>query len=144
MIQHSKTVRDRIFIILVVCAALALGALYLYFSSENGAGIPCVTYMVTGFYCAGCGASRALRCLLHLQLYQAFRYNPLLVLVLPFAGVYFVAVAISYIKTGENRVDGKLSFRWLFVLALVVIGYSIIRNIPFFPFTWLQPTVITQ
>ena len=43
-------------------------------------GIPCFFYKVTSFYCPGCGFTRAVFALLHFDIYQALRYNLLIVL----------------------------------------------------------------
>ncbi len=123
-----------------ICFALGLCAALLYFVSPDGAGIPCPVYLLTGFYCPGCGASRALRSLLHLQFYQAFRYNPALVLLLPFMIWYIAARLIDYVRTGGNHVDGRLSIRLLWWVLALLILYGIARNLPFFPFNLLRPT----
>lgn len=134
--------KKRILFVGAICAALLVGAALLFFSGVGGAGIPCPVRQFTGFYCAGCGASRALRSLLHLQFYQAFRYNPALALLLPFIGVYIAARMFDYVKTGGNHIDRRLSFRLVWWVAVLLVVYSVVRNIPLFPFTLLVPTVI--
>ena len=138
-----KTVRGRFLIVAALGVVLLAGAAYLYLRGDEGAGIPCPTFYLTGLYCAGCGSSRALQSILHLELYQAFRYNPVMVLLLPFIAAYFCAVAVSYVKHGRNTVDAKLPFRIVFVIVVIVLVYSVARNIPVFPFTWLRPTVVS-
>lgn len=134
--------KKRIAIVSAICAALLVGAALLYVSPQGGSGIPCMVHFFTGLYCAGCGASRAVRSVLHLQFYSAFRYNPLLTLLLPFIGLYIAARMFDYIKTGGNHIDSRLSFKALWWLAVLIIVYSIVRNLPFFPFTLLIPTVV--
>ncbi|MEG1953745.1 MAG: DUF2752 domain-containing protein [Hydrogenoanaerobacterium sp.] len=134
--------KKRVIIVLAICAALFLGAALLFISPQGGTGIPCMVHFFTGFYCAGCGASRALRSVLHLQFYRAFRYNPLLVVLLPFIAVYFIARIIDYIKTGGNHIDARLSFKALLIVAVLIVVYSVLRNLPFYPFTLLVPTVL--
>lgn len=126
----------------MAAAFLAAAALlYLYFTGEGeGAGIPCMFHQLTGLYCSGCGSSRALRSVLHLDFYQAFRYNALFTVGLPFMGVYFGGLAISYIRFGKDEISGKISMVpvWIFIAAAVI--YGILRNIPAFSF--LAPTTI--
>lgn len=126
----------------LIGAVLLAGATYLYLRGSTGAGIPCPTYALTGLYCAGCGSSRALQSILHLEFYQAFRYNPLMVVLLPFFALYFGVLAVGYIRYAKDIVDEKLPFRVLYVVVVIVIAYSVVRNIPVFPFHLLQPTVI--
>lgn len=122
-----------------IFAAAAL--LYLYFTGEGeGSGIPCVFYQVTGFYCSGCGASRALRSVLHLDFYQALRYNAIFTFALPMMAAYFGALFVSYIRFGEDKISGKIPMRiiWAFIAAALI--YGILRNIPIFSF--LAPTTV--
>lgn len=121
---------------------MVLGAIWLYFSNPQGAGIPCPVRLLTGFYCAGCGTSRALRSILHLKFYQAFRYNPAMVILLPFIMVYIAARIIDYLKTGQNNIDKRLSFRALLWVIILLLVYSVVRNIPIYPFNLLVPTII--
>jgi len=121
---------------------MVLGAIWLYFSSPQGAGIPCPVRLLTGFYCAGCGTSRALHSILHLKFYQAFRYNPAMVILLPFIMVYIAARIIDYLKTGQNNIDKRLSFRALLWVIILLLVYSVVRNIPIYPFNLLVPTII--
>ncbi|WP_312642222.1 DUF2752 domain-containing protein [Hydrogenoanaerobacterium sp.] len=116
--------------------------MWLYFSNPRGAGIPCPVRTLTGFYCAGCGASRALRSVLHLQFYRAFRFNPALIILLPFIVLYIAARMVDYVKTGQNNIDRRLSFRVLWWVLMLLLVYSVVRNIPVYPFTLLVPTIV--
>lgn len=133
--------KKRIAIVLAAAFFAAAALLYLFFTGEGeGAGIPCPVYQLTGLYCSGCGASRALRSVLHLDFYQALRYNAVFVLTLPFLAVYFSALGISYIKSGKDSVSGKIPVWpiWIFIAAAII--YGVLRNIPAFSF--LAPTTI--
>ena len=121
-----------------LCAFAAL--LYLYYTAEGeGAGTPCPLHQLTGLYCSGCGASRALRSILHFDFYQALRYNAMFTAAVPFFAVYFCALAVSYIRFGKDGVSSKIPAKavWVFIAAVILFG--ILRNIPFFAF--LVPTV---
>lgn len=133
--------KKRILITLAAAFLAAAALLYLYFTGEGeGAGIPCMFHQITGLYCSGCGASRALRSVLHLDYYQALRYNAFFTLGLPVIGIYFCGLAISYIRFGKDKFSGRIPLLpvWIFIVVAVVFG--ILRNIPAFSF--LAPTVI--
>ncbi len=131
--------------IFTVSAAAIIGAaalLYLYFTGEGeGAGIPCLFHQVTGLYCSGCGASRALRSILHLDFYQALRYNALFTLGVPFVGFYFCSLGYSYICYGKDTVSEKISMKPVWVLIAAAILFWILRNTAAFAF--LAPTTLT-
>ena len=129
--------------LLVTAAAFfaAAALLYLYFTGEGeGAGIPCMFHQITGFYCSGCGSSRALRSILHLDFYQALRYNAIFTLCVPLFAVYFGALGISYIRFGKDKISGKISMFTVWIIIAAAILYGILRNIPAFAF--LAPTTI--
>ena len=70
----------------VPAAALA-GLWFLY---RFGNPFPCVFHKLTGLYCPGCGAGRALSALLHLHLVDAIDYNVFFVMALPLAAYYLL------------------------------------------------------
>ena len=56
---------------------------------------PCIFYQLTELYCPGCGTGRSLLALLRLDIYAAFRYQPLFFLTYPL----MIAIRIR----GEER-----------------------------------------
>ena len=127
--------KKRIAIVAAAAFFAAAALLYLYFTAEGeGAGIPCIFHQLTGFYCSGCGSSRALRSALHLDFYQALRYNAVFTLALPFFAVYFGSLSISYIHFGKDRISGKISMKIIYIFVAVALVYGILRNIPAFSF----------
>lgn len=133
--------KKRLFLCVAAAVLAAAALLYLYFTPEGaGAGIPCPFYAVTGLYCSGCGASRALRSILHFDFYRALRYNAVLTVLFPLLGAYFCALGVSYIRFGKDRVSVKIpGFAVWGAVALVVV-YGVLRNIPAFSF--LAPTAL--
>lgn len=100
-------------------------------------GIPCPFYEYLHIYCPGCGTTRLFRSLLHFDFYQAFRYNPLLfILLFPF-GALVLAEIIYFIR---NKKMFNISTKIYVILLILIIIYWILRNIPYF--SWLLPTVI--
>lgn len=139
----SPAVKKRLLGAALFWAAVAGVALVLLLRPEgSGFGLPCVIHSLTGLYCPGCGASRALASLLRLEFYQAFRWNPLLVLLLPFALVYLVWGSISWVRLGRNTLDDRIPARLLWILLAAVLVYFPLRNLPLWPFVLLQPTPV--
>lgn len=133
--------KKRIIISLAAAFFAAAALLYLYFTGEGeGAGIPCMFHQATGFFCSGCGSSRALRSILHLDFYQALRYNAIFTILLPALAVYFSALIISYIRFGEDRISGKIPMKFVWVMIAVAVLYGVLRNIPLFDF--LAPVTV--
>ena len=127
--------KKRIAIVAAAAFFAAAALFYLYLTAEGqGAGIPCVFYQLTGLYCSGCGASRALRSVLHLDFYQAVRYNAFFTAFLPFAAIYFGILSVSYIRFGKDRISEKIPMKLVWVLIAIAIIFGILRNIPAFSF----------
>ena len=127
-------------ILLSIAVLFLLGAVYLYgHNPVEVPFIPCIFYKLTGMYCPGCGSGWASYAILHGQLYQAFRYNPLMIFVLVFLALYFTARGLDWLITGGNHIDRHIPDKYLYWLLVVILIYGSIRNIPCFPFYLLAP-----
>ena len=99
-------------------------------------GIPCVFYEITGLYCPGCAITRLCLSLFEGDIYQAFRYNPIIFINLPILFILFV-LNIFFKK---NKNIKKITDVIIIFLATITIIFGVIRNIPIFSF--LAPTQI--
>ena len=136
----------RIIIGLSIFAILLVGMVYLYYNKpQEKVWLICLVREVTGYYCPGCGAGRACYSLLHGQLYQAFRYNPLLIILLPWLGLYIAACLVQWMLTGEENISRRIPVWIPYVVLAILLIYGIVRNIDTYPFVLLAPTkVITS
>ncbi|MNI62774.1 hypothetical protein D3C73_1181070 [compost metagenome] len=108
------------------------GLLYLkVWLPATNIGIPCVFHELTGLYCPGCGITRALLSLLTLDVYQGFRYNPLVFVILP--------LYITYTMATKNQMR-RISKVIMTVMLIVTLVFGLLRNIPVLD--WLIPTAI--
>src|SRR4051812_31409522 len=82
----SNRWRWRIALVLFAAVAIPVGACIVYtFPPSQYPYYPrCIFYTLTGLHCAGCGATRCVGALVRGDIEQAFAYNPLFVIVLPF------------------------------------------------------------
>ena len=105
--------------------------IFLFLNKVFNFTIPCLFHEITNLYCPGCGITRMFLALFKLDFYQAFRYNPLVFILLILSIVYFLVKKI-----------GKLNFKFpnyiYYYLLFIVIIYGVLRNIPLFSF--LAPT----
>ena len=104
---------------------------------------PCPFYILTGLYCPGCGAGRCVTALFRFRFYAAFRYNPLMVIALPFVAYYLCKVYFGFVFGRDVLPVPKIRGRALGVAVLIaVMAYWLLRNVPLYPFTLLAPTAI--
>lgn len=123
----------------LVLLIIAAGCIYGYCHMPSEYPFSCAVHELTGWYCPGCGAGRAFHAVLHGDLVEAFCYNPVMVILAPFLGLYVCARGIDWVLTGGNHIDHRISVRMLVVILAVVLIYGVIRNIPVYPFTLLAP-----
>jgi hypothetical protein len=109
----------------ILSAAVIAGGWVLYTFPPGTVSFypPCAFRALTGLQCAGCGTTRALHQLLHGNIGEAFRLNPMLFAV-GLMGIFSVPSVL------RNEVPPFLMKRWFAWTALtVVVGWSILRNV---------------
>ena len=99
---------------------------------------PCPLRALTGFYCPGCGSTRALFDLLHGDVPGALAMNPLLVVLSPV--LLLMALRAGTLLPAWAPFERVLAVArrprpWLWLL----LGYGVLRNLPWPPFAWLAP-----
>jgi len=122
--------KTRILLLSLAAVFAGAGAAFLYFHDPSqGRGlIPCPIYSLTGTYCTGCGTTRALYSILHLDFVQAFHYNAALCILLPFLTVYLAVCCVQFIRYGWVPFNRKLSSKWLLTVAVILVAYGVLRN----------------
>jgi len=116
---------------------LAAGGIFLFLfnptSPANQFFPKCPFRLVTGWLCPGCGSTRACYELIHLHPIAAFKFNPLMVLTLPFI-VYGLMGFSKSALTGQpqRRIFIPPLYLWAW-LALLIL-FWIFRNTPWYPF----------
>lgn len=107
---------------LLAGSATACAAVMHRFSPAQYSFYPrCPFFALTGHYCPGCGATRAVAALLHGHISTAFHFNAVVTLLLPFVICYFAVVYFSVLR--ENRVHWPAlpDHSWKTALACVAL-----------------------
>lgn len=134
--NKSKVSKRKIFV-LVFNSILGVCGILLYYKIYNlyGIGIPCVFHKITGFYCPGCGITRAIFSLLKLDFKSAIMNNLLIFLLSPFMLFYFyIRLKNWFLDKKENSIYPN----WVWYLFLTItILFGFLRNIN--EFSWLAP-----
>jgi len=120
-----------------VAAAALVATGYVATVDPNVAGHypTCPFLAVTGWYCPGCGALRAVHALAHGDLMTALARNPFAVVAVGYAVVSWV---LWLDRTARGRSRRWLAPPWVLygVLAAILI-FWVLRNLP--GWTWLSP-----
>lgn len=130
----NKRVRNVIVLYLIIIILVALAMLYAKFID-----IPiCPIRRYTGLSCPTCGVTRMVKEIITTgDLYQAFRYNPYMFIMMPVTIIISIVQTISYLKHGTltKSYDTMLS-----IIVISAMTFGILRNIPML--YWLLPTKI--
>ena len=110
--------------------------IFLYVLLQN-IHYDCPFHYFLNIWCPGCGGTRMIGAILQLDFYQAFRYNPLLFILVITGILYFIYMIVHYIKKKEILIPSLKV--WIIILILLII-YMILRNIPMF--SYLIPTEV--
>jgi len=110
---------------------LAAGAAYVVAQdpSKGGVFLPCPFRTLTGWWCPGCGLTRATHHLFRGDITQAFRYNALVLVVL----AAIVAGWLTWLVQATGR-----PARWFARVPLwaqlaagaALVGFGVVRNLP--------------
>jgi hypothetical protein len=133
----SKSARPAVLGVFGLLAGVAGIVLFCFDPRQYHFYPVCFFHQTTGLLCPGCGTLRGLHQLLHGHLAAAFRFNPMLVVSLPFL-LWFGA---RYgLQKAENQ-SASLGLRpvWLWLMLGAVLVVSVLRNLPGTSFAMLRP-----
>ena len=135
--KHGLTVNKKIQLVIYTILGSGLIAVYATFNPESLSFFPsCPFHSITGLHCPGCGSQRAIHDLLHLNFFQAFSHNPLIVLGMV-TGIYKAFLWLKYPDSKQAPNNFLYHKNAPLVVLFIVISFWILRNIPFF--SYLQP-----
>jgi len=121
----------------ILVSLVVVVLLWQFDPNQNGSPLPpCPSRWLTGLYCPGCGATRALHALLHGDIEKAFSMNVVFVTALPIVILLIfqqanVLPAVLQ-KTARVFSDAR-PWAWL------LISFAVLRNLPWYPFSLLAP-----
>lgn len=113
--------------IAAMCAGCA--AVLYRFSPQGYSFYPrCPFYALTGHYCPGCGATRAVAELLHGHLAAALHFNAAFTLLLPVLLWYFGRMYWTAVRENCVEFPQVADWSWRATLALVLI-FAVVRDL---------------
>jgi hypothetical protein len=123
---------------IATCFAGAVGYVMVADPTTSDAFSPptCVLKLTTGFDCPGCGGTRAFWYLLHANLPQAARNHALFVFAVPFLLYMYAAWSAKLVFKRDVLPAFRLSPLTLSAFLGVWFIFSVLRNLPWAPFTW--------
>ena len=130
---YNKKLTLKTIIILLIALILSI----LWFFLLDKIHYRCPFESLLNIWCAGCGGMRMIKSTIRGDFYQAFRYNPLLFVLLILGIMFLIFMIIVYIKKKVIVLPSK--YVWISIICLLII-FMIIRNISYF--SYLIPTEV--
>ena len=128
---NRTTIEDQLYAIglclLVATPLLLIGYRYLR-ARLPFLSIPCLLRTFTGYYCPGCGGTRAVYALLHLQLWKSFCYHPLVPYGAAVYGWFMVSHTIEKLSRHHLRIGMKWNPLWLWMGLAILVFNVLIKN----------------
>ncbi len=117
---------------------MATGAFAVYyFNPANTAFFPaCPFHSLTGLNCPGCGLTRGFHALLNGDVLSALHFNALIPFYFLFFLYLFVSLALTLIR-GRGLEFRVFSPRAIYGFLVLTLVFSVVRNLPFYPFNLL-------
>ncbi len=121
-------------------SGMLVGAAAIWYFDPSRAGFfpVCPLFSLTGFACPGCGMTRGLHAFLHGDIASALGFNALLPLFLVLFGFGFLTL-VSYAARGKRLPFSLFRANALWPLFILLVVFGVVRNLPFYPFTFLYP-----
>lgn len=90
--------------------------------------LPCVFQMITGFYCPGCGGTRAVKFFLSGHILKSFIYHPLIPYLGIGGGIFMISQTITRVTRG--KIKGMKFQNWyVYVMGIIILVQVLIKNI---------------
>jgi hypothetical protein len=128
------------FQIAIVLIAVTFLLLLYFFNNPAERNFPkCIFNQLTGLYCPGCGSQRALSALLHGNFLLALHDNLLIVCCIPLLFYAAYIFVWNIFHTEKKGFSFFYSSAFAIIFLIVVIVFTVVRNIHAEPFTFLAP-----
>lgn len=125
-------------IAIIICVTGAIVLKVLDFDLRQ-AGIPCMFFTRTGYYCPGCGGTRAVYAFLSGHLLKSIYYHPLVPYIGIGGGLYMISHTLYYLTKGKIK---GICFRnvYAYIMIIIIVIQFVYKNvlIYFFHYYMLQ------
>lgn len=113
----------------IIGIVIILTLLYFFNPVENAFAPKCIFHELTGLNCSGCGMQRFLHAFMHGRFTEAFRFNYILIIFLP----YIILFGIErFVLTGDTQKQWRRILEGKVVtisLCIIAPAWVIVRNI---------------
>ena len=123
----KKSVKRRIKFFFVMNIVIVTASIVYNILFNRGIIGSCAFLSAFGFYCPGCGGSRSLNALLHLDFLNSFIYYPPIIITALIILYVDIRIIISIIKNEDSV--GKIGYKIFLIIPITIILQFAVKNI---------------
>lgn len=90
---------------------------------------PCMIHAMTGYYCPGCGGTRATYALLHGKIITSLYYHPIVVYGVVVGGWFMISQTIERISRGKIHIGMHYRDLYLWLALVIAIVNCLVKNL---------------
>lgn len=90
---------------------------------------PCMIHAMTGYYCPGCGGTRATYALLHGKITTSLYYHPIVVYGVVVGGWFMISQTIERISRGKIHIGMHYRDLYLWIALVIAIVNCLVKNL---------------
>ena len=115
----------------ILMALFAMGAAVIHIKGKTILNYvpPCMFHRVTGYYCPGCGGTRATYALLHGKIITSLYYHPIVVYGVVVGGWFMISQTIERLSQGKLRIGMRYRDLYLWIALTIAIVNCLVKNL---------------
>lgn len=90
---------------------------------------PCILHLLTGYYCPGCGGTRAVLSLLKAKPLQSFIYHPFVLYGAVICSWFMVSQTVERVSRGRIRIGMHFREIYLWIALGIILVNFLIKNL---------------
>ena len=90
---------------------------------------PCMFYKITGYYCPGCGGTRAVRFLLQGHVLKSLYYHPIVVYTAIFGSWFMISQTIQRLSKGKIAIGMRYRDIYLWIALAIAALNCLVKNL---------------
>ncbi len=89
---------------------------------------PCLFHSWTGYYCPGCGGTRAVKALLRGDIISSLFYHPVVLYGAVLYSWYMISHTIEYLSKGKIRISMPYRETYLYIAIVIILVQCVLKN----------------
>lgn len=130
--MKTNEIYDKCFYIIGWIGIGVLTVLWIIWKAGFLSGItipPCTLHSITGYYCPGCGGTRAVRFLLQGRVLKSLYYHPIVVYTAVFGSWFMISQTIQRLSKGKIAIGMHYRDIYLWIALGLVLANCLIKNL---------------